>query len=143
MSQPSRLELIKSKAKLLQKAKKKAGLDIQLKEAFEILAKHAGFPSWREMKENLEMSELTRFQGSSAHWNTWYSSYEKAKEHLDKNGGYLLAYQKDFFICDQDYISSLGISADDSDLLLVGNNWMEPQDKEAWERLIKKMKARV
>lgn len=139
MSHPTRLELLKSKAKLLQKAKKKAGLDIQLKTCFEIIAKHSGFSSWRDMKENVEANEFIHFQGASAHWSTWYSSYEEALEHLKAGSGYLLSYQRHFFICDDHYIERLGISVDDPDLALVGRNWVEPQDKEAWARLSKKL----
>lgn len=136
---PNRIELLKSKAKLLQKAKKKAGKDIQLKAAFEIIAKHAGYLSWRDLKENLEANQIMNFPISSAYWNTWYSNYDDAKKHIQDGKGYLLPYQKHFFICDSNYLERLGVSIGDPDLEKVGRNWVEPLDTKAWERLAKKI----
>jgi hypothetical protein len=138
----SRVESLKIKAKLLQKAKKKAGKDIQLKDALETLAKASGFASWREFKEILEATEMFYPRKGTAYWNVWYSSYEKACAHLKEiPTGYLLPYQKDFFVCDIDYIESIGISREDADLKKVGRNWVEPQNSQAWGRLLRKMKA--
>lgn len=137
----SQIQYLKNKAKMLQKAKAKAGKPILLKEALEIIAKHANFPSWRELKENLdENAILVRHLGSSV-WNVWYASYDEALRDLNqREGRYLLPYQKQFFICDIHYVNRLNISEDDADLKLVGNNWVEPKDTEAWSRLLKKMK---
>jgi len=136
----SRLDSLKIKAKLLQKAKKKAGQEITLKSALDKIAKLSGFLSWRDLNENLKENAFAHLM-SSAHWHTWYGSYEKAKVHLEKNGGYLLAYQKQFFICDEDYIKSLGLQPDDSDLLKVGNNWVEPKNAKAWQSLRQKLQT--
>jgi hypothetical protein len=74
-------------------------------------------------------------------WNVWYSSYEDAVRDLGQSEGrYLLPYQKQFFICDIHYVNRLNIDVDDADLKLVGNNWVEPKDAAAWDRLLKKMK---
>jgi hypothetical protein len=140
----SRLESVKIKAKLLQKAKARLGRPIQLKVAFQILAKIAGFESWREMKQTLQDSEEFVAPFSSAHWNVWYSSYEESKMHLQDHGGYLLPYQKHFFVCDENYIKSLGIAIDDPDLQKVGFNWVEPKDPNAWSSLrVKLRQARL
>lgn len=136
----SRLESLRIKAKLLQKAKKSAGKPIQLKAAFEMIAKAAGFDGWRELKASVATDELLTFNGGGAYWNTWYSSYDEAKKHLSTVEGYLLPFQKQFFVCDEHYIAHLGIQKDDPDLLLVGNNWVEPRDPKAWERLLEKIK---
>ncbi len=135
----TRIESLKIKAKLLQKAKKRLGKPIQLKQAYEIIAKSAGFSSWRELKGVLDDTECFCPPKGRTYWNTWYSSYEKALAHLDKDGGYLLPYQRHYFICDSHYIESLGIAKDDSDLQKVGVNWVEPKDPEAWIRLLKKI----
>ena len=136
----TRLESLKIKAKLLQKAKLKAGKPIQLKVAFEMLAKHAGFRSWRDMKENIEANEFVAPKPGGAYWNVWYSSYEEAVEHLTTMEGYLLPYQKHFFICDINYIENLGIDRANEDLKLVGNNWVAPKDAAAMKRLRAKIK---
>lgn len=135
----SRLSSLKIKAKLLQKAKKRAGTAIALKDALAIVATNAGFKSWRDMKATLEIHELLRPPFASALWNIWFASYDEAKDHLASHGGYLLPYQKQFFICDDDYIKNLGLELNDADLAIVGPNWVEPEDNEAWIRLLTKL----
>ena len=124
----SRLEALKTKAKLLQKAKKRSGKPIALKDAYALLATIAGFASWRDMKATLDVHELLRPRHSSALWSVWYGSYDEAHGHLRDQGGYLLPYQKQFFICDHHYIESLGIDLRDPDLDKVGTNWAKPKD---------------
>lgn len=137
---PKLLESVRIKVKLLQKAKLKTNPDFKLKSAYEILAKAAGFASWREWKEVLEEHELYAPPGSSL-WHVWYSDYEKALKHLSEvKNAYLIPFQKHYFICDDHYIQSLGIRSDDSDLLGVGPNWAEPKSSKAWNNLILKLK---
>lgn len=137
----SGLESLKIKAKLLQKAKLRAGKPIRLKDAFELIAQHAGFTSWRELKDVFEENEIFCPTGTSAHWKTWYGSYEEGLRHLQESQGYLLPYRKHFFVCDADYLEVLGVERNDPDLLKVGRNWVEPADAEAWTRLVKKIKS--
>lgn len=138
----SALESLKIKAKLLQKAKRKSGQEIPLKDALATIAKASGFSSWQELKDVYEATEHFSPRGWSAHWKTWYASYEEALKHLNESGGYLLPYQKQFFICDAHYVELLGIAPDDPDLEKIGRNWVEPQDAQAWERVLKKIKSR-
>lgn len=134
------IESLKIKAKLLQKAKKKAGKDIQLKEAFELVARTSGFKSWREMRELFEATEHYCPKGSSAHWKVWYKDYEEAKAHLAQGQGFLLPYRDHFFICQNEYVEFLGVPSQDQDLQLVGRNWVEPENSEAFLRLSKKIR---
>lgn len=137
----SQTQHLKNKAKLLQKAKAKAGKPILLKDSLEIIAKHAGFSSWRDLKENFDRNAILARHLSPSVWNVWYSSYEAALKDLnEREGRFLLPYQKQFFICDIHYINRLNISEDDADLKCVGNNWVQPKDLAAWDRLLKKMK---
>ena len=138
----SRLELLKNKAKLLQKAKKRSGKPIQLKTALEILAKTSGYSSWRELKKKLETSELFSSPRGSAFWNIWYSSYEEARRHFENHGGFLLPHEKHFFICDIHYIENLGIKQSDPDLEKVGGDWVKPLDSVAWKRILRKVAQR-
>lgn len=137
----TRLESLKIKAKLLQKAKRRNGKPFALKDAFALIAEAAGFSSWRDMKNTLDVHELLRPPHASALWSVWYGSYEEAKKHLQEQdeGGFLLPYQKQFFICDTNYIANLGIELDDSDLQKVGANWVEPKNAAAWQRLLAKI----
>jgi hypothetical protein len=136
----SHLQSLKIKAKLLQKAKRKAGKIMQLKEAFAILAKAAGFSSWQDLKATLDTNSVFCPPGHSAYWKTWYGTYEGALQHLSEHGGFLLPYRKDFFICDADYLRFLGVGAEDRDLERVGSNWAEPRDSEAFARLMKRLR---
>jgi hypothetical protein len=139
---PSRLQALKTKAKLLQKAKLKAGKPIRLKEAYTYLARTSGFASWRDLKATLEGDDVFCPPGHSADMKTWYAAYPDAVSHLAAHGGYLLTYQKAFFICDEGYIRFLGLSPDDPDVQKVGNNWAEPQDGPAFKRLLGKLKRK-
>lgn len=95
----TRLQSLKTKAKLLQKAKAKAGKPILLKTALDIIAKTSGFDSWRELKENIEANEVLWSSLGGALWNNWHASYEEAVAML-ADDQFLLPYQKQFFICD-------------------------------------------
>lgn len=137
----SRIQSLKIKAKILQKNKAKAGKAIRLKEAFEIVAKSAGYHCWRSMKQDVERHAVYRPSGVSLpYWNNWYRSYEEAKAFLREGVDFLLPFENQFFICGVDYLEALGIAKDDPDIGLVGSDWVTPKDQLAWERLIAKIK---
>ncbi|WP_408098014.1 hypothetical protein ACJVC5_03565 [Peredibacter sp. HCB2-198] len=136
----SSIDSLKIKAKLLQKAKRKQGQEIALKDAYGIIAKTAGYSSWKEMKDEYEAADVLNPPRWSAQWKTWYSSKEEALKHL-RGEAYLIPYHKECFICDSNYISALGILPDDPDLLKVGSDWSSPKDLKAWARLLQKIKA--
>ena len=136
----SLLDHLKVKAKLLQKAKQKNGQSFALKDAFNILARHQGFASWRDYKKTLLNNPDFSPPGMSAFWKIWYASYAEAAEHQQGTDYFLLPYQKQFFLCDVHYIAALGVAADDPDLVKVGMDWTRPRDAEAWKRLLQKIK---
>ncbi|HEV2703652.1 MAG TPA: hypothetical protein VGV09_18650 [Steroidobacteraceae bacterium] len=138
----SRIESLRIRAKLLQKAKRRAGLPFALKDAFAIIARSSGFHSWRDMKATVDMHECLRPRGSSALCSVWYGSYAEGRAHLFAHGGFLLPYQKQFFVCDANYLSNLGLHLDDPDLKAVGDDWVTPADQEAWSRLLRKLLPR-
>jgi len=139
----SSLESLKVKAKLLQKAKKRAGVTLQLKDALDKVARLAGFPNWRELKAVSDETEIFCSVQASAFWKTWYASYEEALAHLEKTPDhFLLPYRKQFFVCEIHWIEHLGIPANDADLAKVGRNFVEPKDREAMTRLVKRIKAK-
>lgn len=134
----ARIQSLKVKAKLLQKAKKRAGLDFALKDAFQLLAQSAGYSGWREYKEALEKHEALR--PPSSMWHTWYSTYEEARNHLVGSGGFLVPFEKHFFIADEHYLAALGLDADDPDVIAVGRDWAKPASPSAWQAVLKKIK---
>ncbi|MEK2644598.1 glyoxalase superfamily protein [Bdellovibrio sp. BCCA] len=138
----SRIESLKTRAKLLQKSKAKNGEEIQLKEALNKIAQLSGFENWRDLKHTLEVNDvLLNHGGTGPQTLPWFKSYEEACAFRDQTNGILVPYQKDFFVADEDYLKSLGFSEQDPDFLKVGRNWAEPKDPEAWGRLLNRMKA--
>lgn len=138
----SSIDSLKIKAKLLQKAKKKQGQEIALKDAYAIIAKTAGYSSWKEMKDEYESADVLNPPKWSAQWKNWFASKEEALKHLT-NDSYLIPYRKECFICDSNYIEALGILPNDLDLAKVGHDWTSPKDSNAWERLITKIRNRT
>lgn len=138
----SRIESLRIKAKLLQKAKNKSGKPAKLKDTMNLIAKVSGYSSWRELKENTDKSSLFMPPYSGAYWKIWYSSYEDAKQHLENHSGYLIPYEKDFFICDEDFIRHLGLSPHDNDVIKTGNDWVMPKDAGAFSNIVKKLSER-
>ena len=67
--------------------------------------------------------------------NQWFAQYAEAKAYLKTNGGFLLPYGTQFFICQSDYIDSLGLDPNDSDWQKIDWDWAKPLDKTAWKRL--------
>ena len=135
------IEKLKSKAKLLQKSKRRAGLRLRLKDAFRTIARAAGFSDWRDLKDSVEATGDFCPPGASAFWKTWFASYPEAKAYLAAHGGYLLPYRKQFFVCEAAYVHFLGIPEGDADLAKVGANWAEPADAAAWRRLRRRLGA--
>jgi len=134
------LDSLKTRAKLLQKAKRKSGNpDFALKDAYSIIAKSQGFASWTELKKSLESAEKFNPHHWSAIWKVWFSSYEEAFSELNERT-YLIPYRKHFFLCQSDYLKALGLEENDPDLLKVGNDFFKPKDKEALLRVMEKIK---
>lgn len=94
----SRLESIRIKAKLLQKSKKKSGKEIKLKDAYNILARTAGYDSWASYKEAIESSADALAQVKRSTLNHWFRRKEEALAFQDQNGGEIIPIEKDFVV---------------------------------------------
>jgi hypothetical protein len=105
--------------------------DIKRKNALAVIALENGFKSWADLK-----CQLPFIRGGFL--NQWFANYTDAKSYLQLNGGYLLPYKNQFFICDADYLSNLGLNPDDADWKLAGYDWVNPDNREAWQRLYRK-----
>ena len=114
-----RLNSLKIKAKLLQKSKKKAGKPIQLKEAYEILAKTAGYESWRHYKAAIENTSDFAGGVSGSSLNVWTKVHQEALQHALETNGYVIPHENYFFVGDRDYLKSIGIDPNDRDLQRV------------------------
>jgi len=70
--------------------------------------------------------------------NRWFSTYEEARRSLDNDGGFLLPYQKHFFVCEADVIQAMGLEPDDPDWEKIGRDGAKPKDQDAYQRLCEK-----
>ena len=70
--------------------------------------------------------------------NRWFSSYEAARRSLESDGGFLLPYEKHFFVCESDVIAAMGLEPDDPDWEKIGRDCVEPTDADAYQRLLDK-----
>lgn len=122
---------------------------VKLKHALHVIAYEHGNVSWADLKKEQERQVRYRAykqkKGSAytllyperctRFTNEWHVDYEIASTELGRNGGYLLPYKNQFFICQSVYIEELGLDPDDSDWERIGWNWVQPTDQAAWERL--------
>ena len=112
----------------------------KLKHALNVIAIENQHPTWAALKNTLEHINLYPHR-CHGFINIWYPNHETAKHHLQTNGGYLLPYKTQYFICEAPYITALGLEFDDPDWQVIGFDWAQPADYAAWFRLVKKLQA--
>lgn len=127
---------------------------VQLKHCLDVIAIENNYSSWQNYLQlcqsnddltdeedfDTEGYELYRYNLSEGALNAWYNNYEEAKINFDRSGGYLLTYRHQYFICQAQHISGLGVDPADPDWLKIGKNWAKPNDSAAKQRLIEKLK---
>jgi len=104
---------------------------VKRKHALAVIAIEKGFSSWADLKCQLPFI-------CGGFLNQWFAHYDEAKAYQQLNGGFLLPFKNQFFICEADYIMNLGFDPEDADWKLIGYDWANPNNKEAWQRLYKK-----
>jgi hypothetical protein len=67
--------------------------------------------------------------------NRWFSTYEDARRSLESEGGYLLPYRHQFFVCEPEAIRAMGLNPDDADWERIGRDCVKPADEQAYRRL--------
>lgn len=105
--------------------------EIKRKHALHLIAVENGFNSWFDLKMQINFIV-------GGYLNLWFSNYPEAKLHLQTVGGFLLPFKNQFFICNTNYIQQIGFDPDDPDWKLIGYDWVQPENKKAWQRLYKK-----
>ena len=119
---------------------------IRLKHALTVLAVEHGFASWAILKETAETAnpelpdeaELMYHRRQDVLLNHWFAHYDQARAALAAQGGFLFPYRQHFYICEAEGVCILGLNPDDPDWALIGWNWVEPKNREAWTRLRQK-----
>lgn len=132
-------ENAKRAAKRLQRLPEFAALSLEQiikaqvkhKHALAVIAIENGFKSWIDLK-----SQIPFIIGG--YLNRWFASYAEAKSALQIEGGFLLPYKNQFFICESNYIKQLGLDPNDPDWRLINYDWAQPANKDAWQRLYRK-----
>ena len=116
----------------------------QRKHALKIIALQNGFGSWNDLKTNCEQVIANTFVKAyvGGHLNKWFANYSDAKSEQKINGGFLMPYKYQFFICDADYLSMLGLDPKDPDWALIEFDWVKPENIKAWQRLFHKWLSR-
>ena len=72
--------------------------EIKRKHALAVIAIEKGFKSWTDLK-----CQLPFIRGGFL--NKWFANYAEAKSYQQSEGGFLLPFKNQFFICDADYIA--------------------------------------
>jgi hypothetical protein len=132
-----------------------ARAQIRLKHALAVIAAEQGQPSWLALKATTETSVQAPHaaevkpgremyaRGLDVLLNRWFARYEDARAAREQEGGWLLPFDKQFFICEAEGIRVLGLDPDDPDWALIGWDWVQPQDPAAWLRLKQKRAQQV
>lgn len=117
------------------------GAELQRKHCLAAVAREIGFPNWKAVINCFEMEASTDFakflhpKRCHIFWNIWLATYdEAAKVHAD-HGGFLLTYENQFIVVDDDYVSALGAKSDNALWAQIGRNWAKPKDYAARSRL--------
>lgn len=75
--------------------------------------------------------------------NRWFASYEDARKALETEGGYLLPYKRQFFVCEAEAIRAMGLEPDDPDWEKINRDGARPADEQAYQRLYEKREQAV
>jgi hypothetical protein len=117
---------------------------LQLKQALAAVAEDAGFPTWLAAKTGLDGRDpgLPMWDQTLAPLlSRWFARYDEARASREREGGYLLPYKNQFFVCESEAVRLLGLSPDDPDWERIGHDWVQPKDLAALARLREKRRA--
>lgn len=108
---------------------------VQLKHAYVVIALENGFNNWADLKQAVIEKDCLYKPCCVSFIYAWFSNYEQAEAYFQKNGGYLIAFWKDFVVCGKEYISCLGLSQYEEQWKSMGYNWVNPKNEKAFQFL--------
>lgn len=88
-----------------------------------------------------DLGDLLCTSASGGYLNCWFKEHSEARQHKAQQGGYLLAYRRQFLIVDAPYIADMGLDPDDHDWVRIDRDWARPRDVDARRRLYGKLLA--
>jgi hypothetical protein len=124
-----------------------AAAGVQRKHCLAIVAREAGFASWEHALRVLrgdpaerDFGDLLYDDRTSATLNAWYAEHGEARADLVARRArgedvYLLAYRRQFFLAERDFVERLGFEPADPDWAKIGFDWARPRDMAARTRL--------
>lgn len=112
---------------------------VKLKHALAVIALEHGHGSWRALKTSVETPTPVMYDPRmDVFLNRWFARYEDARASLEEQGGFLLPFGRQFFVCEEGAIRVLGLDPGDPDWGRIGHDWAKPRDPGAWLRLKEK-----
>ena len=123
--------------------------EVRRRHALTAIARELGFQAWPQVtaalaaEEEADYGKLLYPKNADAYWNIWSASHDEASEIRREHGGWLLAYQRHFFIVEPHFIVHLGLDPEDPDWEAIGRDWARPLDLAARNRLYRELIRRT
>ncbi|CAM3281266.1 MULTISPECIES: hypothetical protein [Corallococcus] len=121
---------------------------VKHKHGLTVIAREAGHATWTQLKQALQavpapgLDTGVFFQKQRGSFlNRWFATYEEAATSLAAQGGFLFPFRHQYFVCEADFLRTLGIDATEADWARLGHDWVRPRDPAAKERLEGKLVA--
>ena len=108
---------------------------VQLKHAYQVIAIESGFETWSALKQQVTEKDCLYKPSCVGFIHSWFKKYPDAEKYLNKHGGYLLTFWKDFIVCGKEYIDGLGLGQYEEQWKRMGHNWVKPSDAQAHQFL--------
>ena len=112
----------------------------QLKHAYWVLALEHGYDNWKQFKDTIIREDCMYYGNCGAYLNVWFANYDEAKHYHQEQGGYLLPYRKDYYVCTKEVVLYLGLDEHDAEWEKLGNNWVDNTCPTSWNTIYKTAK---
>lgn len=145
----ARLRALPELAKADDEALASAAGRMRRKHFLAVVAREHGFSSWEHARRVFDGNPSERDYGTMLYGpgggaiNVWFSDHDEARAHLEEVNArgdkhYLLAWRRQFLVCDRYFIEVLGLDPDDADWSAIEHDWACLRDPEARRRLYQK-----
>lgn len=118
-------------------AQQRAKLPAKRSTCLRVIANELGFLGWPHLVRFMDGEELDHFGSllyplrGASFTNIWFAAHEEARRVHAENGGYLLAFKRDFFIAEADFMESIGCDPNDPKWKDIGFDWAQPKSVDA------------
>ena len=117
------------------------GAPLQRKHALATIAREIGFSNWKAVVNcfgngNGDFDQFLYPARCHVFWNIWFAGYEEASRVREEHGGYLLPFQNQYMVVDDDYIASLTGKPIAAEWNEIGRDWVRPSSAPAHLKLV-------